>query len=293
MQRETKGLALMIVAAFFFSSMNVLVKVSLKSYPFMETVFFRSFFGVLFVAALIKIRGLPLIGPRPRLLVLRGTLGFAGLSCYYYAMGHLTIADTVILNKVSPVFVMIFAFFFLGERLPPAVFAILATALVGVYNVIQPQLDFAPLAGAVGFFSAVISGLAYVVVKKLSVDHHSPQIVLAFVGMASVLALPFMIPVFRWPTPMAWLIFAAIGACSSIGQILMTKAYALGAPTPVSIAGYSVVLVSAVFGYLFLDEIQDTRALIGSIIVLGSLLALPFVRAKPPRPVRRRPMADV
>lgn len=293
MRRETKGLFIMISAAFFFSGMNVLVKVSLRQYPFMQTVFFRSFFGLIFVSALLKSRGLPLIGPRPRLLILRGTLGFIGLSCYYYAMAHLTIADTVILNKMSPVFVMIFAYFFLGERLPSMVFIILGAALFGVYNVIQPQFDLAPLAGAVGLFSAVISGLAYVVVKKLSTDHHSPQIVLAFVGMATVLSLPFMIPVFRRPTPIDWLIFAAIGAFSSIGQILMTKAYAMGAPTPVSIAGYSVVLVSALFGYLFLGEIQDTRALIGSIIVLVSLLALPFVRSKPPQPVRRRPMADV
>ncbi|HPQ39248.1 MAG TPA: DMT family transporter [bacterium] len=293
LRQETKGLLIMISSAFFFSGMNVLVKVSLRSYPFMETVFFRSFFGLIFVAALIRSRGLPLIGPRPRLLMLRGSLGFIGLSCYYYAMGHLTIADTVILNKVSPVFVMIFAYFFLGERLPPAVFIILGVALIGVYNVIQPQLEFAPMAGAVGLFSAVISGLAYVVVKKLSSDHHAPQIVLAFVGMATVLSLPFLIPVFRWPDPGDWLIFAAIGACSSIGQILMTKAYALGAPTPVSIAGYSVVLVSALFGYLFLGEIQDTRALIGSVIVLVSLMLLPFIRPRPLRPVDRRPMAEV
>ncbi|MCD4655716.1 DMT family transporter [bacterium] len=293
MRPETKGILYMGCAALFFSSMNVLVKISLRGYPFMETVFFRSFFGLIFVAGILKLRGLPLIGPRPQMLVLRGSLGFIGLSCYYYAMSYLTIADTVILNKVSPVFVMVFAYFLLAERLRPHVFVILVIALVGVYNVIQPQLEFAPQAGAVGLFSAVVSGLAYVVVKKLSSDHHAPQIVLAFVGMATILSVPFLIPVFTWPSTLDWFIFAAIGISSSIAQLFMTKAYALGSPTPVSIAGYSVVLVSALFGYLFLGEIQDQQAIIGSVIVLSSLMALPFVRSKPPQPVRNRPMAEV
>ena len=293
MTGENKGLLYMVTGALFFSAMNVLVKISLRGYPFMETVFFRSFFGLIFVIILLKSRGLPIIGPRPRLLALRGTLGFIGLSCYYYAMGHLKIADAVILNKVSPLFVMIFAYFFLGERLRPQVFIIMAVAMVGIYNVIQPQMDFAPLAGAVGVLSAVVSGGAYVIVKKLSSDHASPQIVLSFVGMASILSIPFLIPVFIWPEPMDWVIFACIGFTSIMGQILLTKAYAVGAPTPVSIASYSVVLVSAFFGYIFLGEVQDSQALMGSVIVLVSLLALPFVRSKPPKPVRSRPMAEV
>lgn len=293
MRKENLGLLYMVIAAVFFSTMNVLVKISLRGYPFMETVFFRSFFGLIFICFILKSRGIPLIGPRPKLLMLRGTLGFIGLSCYYYAMSYLTIADTVILNKISPLFVMIFAYFMLRERLRPQVFIIMAMALFGVYNVIQPQLDFAPLAGALGVLSAVVSGLAYVIVKQLSRDHAAPQIVLSFVGMATLLAIPFMAPVFQWPTPLHWLMFTGIGVSSGIAQLFMTKAYAVGSPTPVSIASYSVVLISALFGFLILGEVQDTQALIGSVIVLISLLALPFVRSAPPQPVRKRAVADV
>ncbi len=295
MRDETRGFLIMVAATLVFSIMNVMVKFMLTTRGFhsMETVFFRSLFGWIFVATLLKSRNLPLMGPRPKLLAFRGFLGFMGLSCYYFAMRHLTLADTVILNKLSPVFVMIFAYFFLKERLTKLHLVVLAAALFGIFHVIQPQLDFAATAGFLGLASAVFSGMAYVVVKKLAVDHRSPQIVLAFLTMAAILSFPFLIGRFQMPSLLEWLIFIAIGFTSSIAQILMTRAYALGSPTPVSIASYGVVIFSAVLGFMFFGELQNPQALAGTIIVLGSLTALPFLKTRTIPPTRRIPAADM
>jgi drug/metabolite transporter (DMT)-like permease len=294
---EQNGLILMLAAGLVFSLMNILAKLALRDFPFMETVFFRGVFGTIFIVIILLSTRTPLIGPRPRLLVLRGCFGFLGLSCYYFAMSRLTLADTVILNKVSPLFVMILAYFFLGEVLSRWHYMILAAALFGVYNVIQPQFDLAPLAGVIGLASAVFSGMAYIVVKKLSPDHHSPQIVLAFVFLSSLLAIPFMLPHFRMPSGKEWLILMGIGLTSSIAQVLMTKAYALGSPTPVSIASYSVVLFSALWGFLVFDEIQNSQALWGSLLVIVSLLGLPFLKTRiktvSETPPKRIPFSEV
>ncbi|MBN2057168.1 DMT family transporter [bacterium] len=279
MRAENKGLLLMVTAALVFSGMNVLVKIALREYSYMETVFFRSAFGTIIMFTFLRLRHLPVIGRRPGMLFLRGFLGFLGLSCYYFAMARLTLADTVILNKISPLFVMILAHFLLKEVLSRAHLAILFSAIFGIYNIVQPQLEIAPLAGLIGLASAVFSAAAYIVVKKLSADHSSAQIVFAFVAVATFLSIPVMMPSFVCPRGADWLIFLGIGATSSAAQLIMTKAYALGAPTPVSIASYGVVIFSALWGFLFFNEIQDTQALTGTILVIGCLLVLPFINA--------------
>jgi len=193
-------------------------------------------------------------------------------------MAHLTLADSVILNKVSPLFVMILAHFILREILNRWHAVILIFSLFGVYNVIQPQLKIAPLAGFVGLASSVFSASAYVVVKKLSTNHSSPQIVLAFVVAATIMSSPFMMVNFRMPTLFDLLIFAGIGLSSVTAQILMTRAYTLGSPTPVSIASYSVVIFSAFWGFVFFDEVQNVQAFLGTLVVICSLSALPFLK---------------
>ena len=291
-KNENLGLLMMLAAALVFSVMNALVKKALQEIPFMETVFFRGFFGTISIVLLLKHRKQPLAGPNLRLLGLRGLLGFLGLSCYYYTMSRLTIADTVILNKMSPLFVMVLAHFFLKEVLSRWHYAVLLVAMTGVYNVIQPQLQFEPLAGIVGLSSAVFSGMAYICVKKLSRDHHSSQIVLSFVFLSSVLALPFLPGRFVWPDRTQWIILISIGVTSALAQLLMTRAYALGSPTPVSLAGYSVVIFSAAWGYFLFSEIQDTQALMGSALIILSLALLPFIRLGS-RQVRKLPAAEV
>ena len=62
--------------------------------------------------------GRPLLG-RVRnqpLLVLRSLLGVAGVTCYFYAIDRLLLADATMLTRLSPFFVAVFALAFLGER---------------------------------------------------------------------------------------------------------------------------------------------------------------------------------
>jgi len=104
--------------------------------------------------------------------------------------------------------------------------------------------------------------------------------VLAFSFISAVFSLPFAIMNYQVPNFREWILLASIGVLSVVGQGLMTKAYALGSPTPVSIASYSVVLFSALWGYIFFNEIQDLQAMIGSVLVIGSLLFLPLLSSK-------------
>jgi len=171
--RERVGLLLMGLAALLLSIMNLLIKAALRDYPLMETLFFRSLFGAGFIAALQLARHKPLIGPRPRRLLLLGGLVFAGLCCYYFALGRLAMADAVILNRLAPLFVMVASGPLFGEPFRRRQGIVFAVGLLGTALILQPQLGFAPLAGLAGLASACFSGLAYIMTKQLSADHRS------------------------------------------------------------------------------------------------------------------------
>ena len=56
-------------------------------------------------------------GAEPRLLVLRGVLGFGALTCFYYAVVHLPLADATVIHFMNPVFTAFIAAVVLGEHL--------------------------------------------------------------------------------------------------------------------------------------------------------------------------------
>jgi len=210
----------------------------------------------------------------------RGLFGFLGVSTYYFTMSRLTLADTAILNKLSTVFVMLFAYFLVGERLWPAHVGVLALSVIGVYNIVQPQWQLAPLAALTGLASAAFAGMAYTLVKLLTADHDPLQIVFAYSASCAVLILPVLPWTFRCPSLAELLLLTAAGGLSTLGQGLMSSAYAHGSPTPTSIASYSVVLFSAVWGYLFFNEVQNPQAIAGSVTVLAALVLLPLIPAR-------------
>ena len=65
----------MIVASFFFASMGVCVKLASAKYSAAEIVFYRSFINLLFMLALMKVRGLSVRTPLWMLHVRRSGSG--------------------------------------------------------------------------------------------------------------------------------------------------------------------------------------------------------------------------
>ena len=105
---------MIILSAFFFACMNVSVRLA-GDLPSVEKSFFRNLVAAVFAAiVLCKNRTVPKVdkkywGP----LILRCVCGTLGILCNFYAIDHLLVADASILNKVSPVFAIIFLPFFL------------------------------------------------------------------------------------------------------------------------------------------------------------------------------------
>src|SRR5690606_10596430 len=91
--RIPRGLRYMATGAFFFSVMSLLVKLAGQGVPSQEIVLVRSLIMALLSYAALRQRRIRVLGTQRPLLVLRGLLGFGALSCFYYAIVHLPLAD--------------------------------------------------------------------------------------------------------------------------------------------------------------------------------------------------------
>ena len=282
---KLKGIVSIIVSAFGFSLMALFVRLC-DDVGGPVSAFQKGFFRniVAFAIALVVfLRTRPVslsLVPRPSsllLLLLRSVLGTAGIFANFYALGKISIAEGLTLNKTAPFFTVLFAWLFLGERANRRQLLTLALAVLGVVLIAKPGFAGAsafPL--AIGLLSGVCAGGAYACVRALRRHALSPSLIILFFSAFSCLAsVPFMAAGFDPMTGLQVLVLLGAGAGAAIGQFGITLAYGYAAPKDIAVFDYSGILFAAAFGFLFFVQVPDLLSVAGflAIILAAFLLA--------------------
>jgi drug/metabolite transporter (DMT)-like permease len=290
------GLRHMAAAAFFFSLMTLFVKLAGQRLPSQEVVLGRALVGVLLsLAALRRVHTRPW-GNSPRLLLLRGSVGFAALSCFYFSITRLPLADATVIQFMNPVFAALLAAWLLREKIRPLETLCVLVSLAGVVLVARPAFLFGTesarldtIAVAVGLIGAVLSAVAYVLVRKLG-ETEDPMVIVFYFALVSVVAsLPAVAAAGVWPIGWEWLALLAVGVATQAGQINVTHGLRLEPAARATSMGYLQVVFAALWGILFFHEYPDKLGVAGAALILGSTLALVWFRSGRWRPRRRSP----
>lgn len=269
MRNKTKGILYMVISALAFTFMGVAVRLS-GDIPVFEKVFFRNFVSF-FVALYIiyKSKG-SLFGKKKNRLLLniRSFLGLAGVILNFYAIGRLPLADSNMLNKLSPFFVTLFAFWFLKEKLNKAQIIALIGAFISSMLVIKPEFSITMLPGLAGFLSAISAGAAYTIIRSLSKDEDPSTIVFYFSFISVTFMLPLVVMDFVEPTltQLIWLL--STGVFASIGQFMVTMAYKYAPAGEVSVYNYSSIVFSTFVAYMIWGEIPDNYSITGGALII-------------------------
>ena len=282
---KTKGIIAIITSAFGFSLMALFVRLC-DDVGGPVSAFQKGFFRNLVafaIALVVFLRTRPVSSsliPRPSsllLLLLRSALGTAGIFANFYALGKISIAEGLTLNKTAPFFTVLFAWLFLGERANRRQLLTLALAFLGVVLIAKPGFAGAsafPL--AIGLLSGVCAGGAYACVRALRRHALSPSLIILFFSAFSCLAsVPFMAAGFDPMTGRQVLVLLGAGAGAAIGQFGITLAYGYAAPKDIAVFDYSGILFAAAFGFLFFVQVPDLLSVAGflAIILAAFLLA--------------------
>jgi drug/metabolite transporter (DMT)-like permease len=188
---------------------------------------------------------------------------------------RLPLADAITLMNIQPLWIILISALLLRKW--PRRWELLgvASGLIGVILIERPHLSGDGLAAVVALLSSASSAVAMLGLNRLkAVD--SRAVVAHFAGVASLVSAICLF--FRWDlgSTLAWehsaRVFGfliAVGTVGTLGQILLTRAYAIGAPTKVATVGLTQVVFAMVFDVLFWNRTLTAGSLLGFGLVLA------------------------
>ena len=268
------GIFCIIVAGFGFSLMALFIKLA-GNLPSMQKGFFRNIIAV-------GISSIPLIKhwksinfPKGKLswsvLISRSVFGTIGLVFNFYAITHISLADSTIIQKLSPFVILILSYIFFKEKMTKFQMIAIVIAFIGVGFIIKPSGDgFVSMGALAALLGAFCSGIAYTCVRYLGTHNVSGEFIIFFFStLSTLLLLPYLIFDYRVMTMYQLSMLILAGASATIGQYGVTFAYKYAAAKNISVFDYSQVLFSGIFGFIFFNELPDLQSIIGYIIVIS------------------------
>ena len=254
----------------------------------LEIVFFRNIFGVAFIMIALYHTRPTLKGGNIKLLVWRGLFGFTAMLFFFYTITKIPLGEAITLNKTSPLFVSILAFFLLQEKLSPLAIFSLLIGFLGVILITKPFGIDVGLPHVLGLLGGLLAAAAYTTIRKIKHIYDSRVIVLSFMGTGVIIPfvlflisefyapahLDFLLSKFIMPTaPKVWMFLFFMGITATLSQWLLTKAYSATNAGIIGIVSYIIIPFSIVFGTLLGDAFPDMLTIIGiGLIVLAGLL---------------------
>ena len=268
------GIFCIIVAGFGFSLMALFIKLA-GNLPSMQKGFFRNIIAV-------GISSIPLIKhwksinfPKGKLswsvLISRSVFGTIGLVFNFYAITHISLADSTIIQKLSPFVILILSYIFFKEKMTKFQMFAIVIAFIGVGFIIKPSGDgFISMGALAALLGAFCSGIAYTCVRYLGTHNVSGEFIIFFFStLSTLLLLPYLIFDYRVMTMYQLSMLVLAGASATIGQYGVTFAYKYAAAKNISVFDYSQVLFSGIFGFIFFNELPDLQSLICYIIFIS------------------------
>lgn len=275
----------MVGSALGFSVMSVLVKVASETLPTGELVLARTVVTLVLSYAMLVHARLPIWGHQRKRLVLRGVLGFCGLTCYYASLAHLPLADATTIQNTTPLLTSALAWWLLRERVGWSTAVAVACGIGGVLLIVHPSGSGGGGVGLAFALGAVASSaVAYVTVRQLSRTEHPLTVVFYFPLVATPLAIPWAAADWVTPSPLEWVLLLAIGVTTQIGQVFLTKALMIERAGRVTSMGYIQVVFALAWQTFLFGDPPPALSIAGAALIVVGTLAVAARQAPPATP---------
>jgi drug/metabolite transporter (DMT)-like permease len=271
-----------ILAIAFLAVMDSVIKGLVARYPVTEVAFVRYVVGSLTMLCLVawKRPG----WPRPdtiRANAVRALLVIATAVCFFYALGALPLAETLVLSFLSPVFTSLFAAVLLKERIDLRVVGALAAGFGGVLVIIFGKSAPADAPNAAWFGGSLLGVLAVLtssvtysasnVLLRSRAQRDPVLIIVAIQNFAPCLMLATPALVFgRMPDRADLPALMVLGLLGVSGHLLLARAYAKVQAVRLAPLDYTALLWAVIIGYAAYDEVPSAATAIGAVMILGA-----------------------
>ena len=269
---HTRAALWMIGAIVSFTSMAIAGRAVSGQLDTFEIMFYRSIIGFLIVVIIARLAGThrEVDFNHFRMHLLRNIFHFVGQNLWFLALPLIPLAQLFALEFTSPIWVVLLASIFLGERLTRRKLGIAALGFVGVLVVARPEIN----ALNIGIIAAAVAAIGFagaaILTRKLTIQNSLTKILFFLTGLQILfglicagfdgdIALPSS-------GTLPWLIL--IGVAGLAAHFCMTKSLTLAPASVVMPVDFVRLPLIAVIGMLFYGEILDIYVLLGAVLIL-------------------------
>ena len=278
---NVRGMLLAAAAGLTFSVLNVNLRVLATELPPFQVQFLRYATGLLVLAPWIIHSGL---GAYRTYAVSgqlwRGVVHASGLFCWFAALPHIPFANLTAIGFTGPIFVMLGAVAFLGEKLIWQRWVAALVGFAGVMVVVAPGLSGTGGAYSLLMLASAPMFAASFLITKAMTRRDSPEVIVAWQSLTvSLFTLPAALWAWEWLSLRQWALILLCGGLGTLGHFLLTTAFKLADISTAQPVKFLDLIWAAALGYLFFAEVPDRATLIGALVIFGATTWIARVEA--------------
>jgi drug/metabolite transporter (DMT)-like permease len=248
--------------------------------------FVFAFMGLLCVAAVLR----PKIKAHViKLHISRTLCGATGVTLMFAAVAFIPLSDATAISFLNPVFGMLLAIPFLGEKVGPWRWAAAAIAFVGALVLLRPSPDTFQVASMLALGAAFAMGCELIFIKKLADREPPMQILLVNNFIGWILMSTVMIPFWIAPTTAQWGVLVALGVMMAAAQTCFINAMARADASYVTPFSYLTLIFAAAYDWAIFKSVPDWVSVLGAVIIVSGAALLAWREAVNRSRLRRVP----
>ena len=291
--RSQEGIISLVIAVFFFSFQDMIIKYLSSDYSILQLLFVRSFIALLLLGVIAyRLFGSSVfISRQPRLVVIRSILVVLCIVPYYLAIPVLPLADIVGIVFCSPIIITLLSVIVLKETVRLSYWLAIVAGFIGVLIIANPSGKLSMTGVLLAFGSAWAYAIMSIVTRQINHGDHPITIAIYSLVfyMLFCLACTFSISLFGiqsgvhpsmdflvrdWvlPNQKEWTLLICLGLVGTVGFYYIARAYMIAPASHVAPYEYIYIIFVVVLSYIFFAEIPKTTTFFGiSILILSGL----------------------
>jgi drug/metabolite transporter (DMT)-like permease len=274
-ERLGPGIVLTILAFLCLALISAFAKAASPEVSSGAIVFFQYAIGLVLLLPWMARRGAGYLKTRQwRLQLVWSVFGLLSQFLLFIAIIYIPLVDAVLLANSSPLFIPLVVWAWMKTRIEARLCLSLLIGFVGIVLILQPGVGVFSWATPVAIAAGVCSAIGLVTAGRLQSKDPPERVLFWYFVMSSVLAIPLMLRDWSAPSGQAWLLLLGIGACMALAQTLTILAYHQASPARLAPFNYSVVVFSALIGWIVWAQVPNLLSLVGTVLVcVGGILS--------------------
>jgi drug/metabolite transporter (DMT)-like permease len=277
------GIALMLLGVFMFAVNDVLGKWLVATYTVAQVLVIRSLAALVFLAPMIAKAppGSVLRPATPGRQALRVVFSTLEVGLFYAAVAYMPLADAMTYWLAAPIYVVVMAALFLGEKVDGTRWAIVGFGFVGVVVALWPSAETLTLPALIAIAGSLCFACMTLMARSL---RGTPDVTLVTWQTAGALVGGLMLLPTGWVTPSLFdlALLGLLGVVALLAHMCITRAMKLAPASVITPYTYTLIVWAVLLGWLVFGDIPSWNVFAGAAVIVAAGLALFLVdtRAK-------------